>query len=45
MYKMRPLEIGFAKIFKVANTTLKVKSFKQLEQRLLLLISNIGDFY
>ena len=44
MYKMRALEIGFVKIFKVTNTSIKIKSFKQLEQKLLL-ISNIGDFY
>lgn len=40
---VRPLETGFANIFKGTNTTLKVKSFKQLEEKLLL-ISNTGDF-
>lgn len=36
--------MGFAKIFKVTNTSLEVKSSKQLKQKLLF-TSNSGDFY
>lgn len=41
---MRPLEVGFAKIFRVTKNNLTVKYFEQLEQKPLL-TSNPGYFY
>ena len=44
IHKMRPLEVGFAKIFRVTKNNLTVKYFEQLEQKPLL-TSNPGYFY